>query len=106
MLEQEGAWAEYEETLYYSSYKEGYQLGAIEYDIMWVKFMLRESKKYEKLLECGEDIAEEVQKRHDIHVRCMQEERVQDVIRFLKKYPSLSKSQLAKRILWESEYWY
>ena len=71
-----------------------------------LKYVLREEKKYKKLLEHNENIPEDIQRRHDVNLRCMEEERMQDIICFLGKYPSLSKSQLAKRVLWESEYWY
>lgn len=106
MLEQENTWAECEEGIFYMSYKEGYQIGKIEGEISCVKYVLREEKKYKKLLEHNENIPEDIQRRHDVNLRCMEEERMQDIICFLGKYPSLSKSQLAKRVLWESEYWY
>ena len=104
MLDVEYSWDDWKENKYRMARKEGYVLGKLIGLMDALKYAIRREGQYQKALEKGEKVSESLQKTHELYMGGLEIEKFQDIVNFAMKYPNLSNEQLAKRILWESEY--
>jgi hypothetical protein len=80
---------------------EGKIIGQVE---IW-KILLRREKQYQRLLEQGKEVPKALESMHEYYIEKLESEKEAEILKIIQKYPNYSHEQLAKRILWESEYW-
>ena len=106
MLELKYNWLDWQERECRMARKEGYTQGKLLSLIDMVKRTIRREAQYQRTLQRGKTVPENLQELHELYMEALEQEKFREVVNFSKKYPSLSREQLAKRILWESEYWF
>ena len=105
MLEMIYSWSDWQTEERCRGRQEGNIEGRIISRVQLWKVWSRKEKQYQRLLEQGKKMPSVLEGIHECYIEMLESEDNVELLKFVQKYPHYSDEQLARRILWESEYW-